>query len=243
MPCWLWPYRRAPGGARRVGRGRAFAGAGVRSGALLVALLAALAALRVDAAEHKPTSAAPKPATIDRNGVLILVRSTLLALDHANKTGNYTVLRDLGAPGFQVNTAARLAEIFAEERNGKLDLSGVAAIDPQLSLLPQVEANGFMHLAGFFPSVPKQVNFEMMFAPVEGQWRLFGLSVQLGQAAPTAPAETPAPPPPASSPQASSPPPATPRAAGTTRPAAPAATSARAGAAPPAPPPAAKDAN
>jgi hypothetical protein len=214
---------------------------------LLVALLAALAAVRADAAEHKPTaSAAPKPATIDRNGVLILVRSTLLALDHANKTGNYTVLRDLGAPGFQVNTAARLAEIFVEERNDKLDLSGVAAIDPQLSLLPQVEANGFMHLAGFFPSVPKQVNFEMIFAPVEGQWRLFGLSVQLGQAAPTAPAETSAPPPPASSPQASSPPPATPRAAGTTRPAAPAATSARAGAAPPPPPsaaPPAKDAN
>ena len=244
MPCWLWPYRRAPGGARRVGRGRAFGGAGVRSGALLVALLAALAAQRVDAAEHKPTSAAPKPATIDRNGVLILVRSTLLALDHANKTGNYTVLRDLGAPGFQVNTAARLAEIFAEERNGKLDLSGVAAIDPQLSLLPQVEANGFMHLAGFFPSVPKQVNFEMMFAPVEGQWRLFGLSVQLGQAAPTAPAETPAPPQAAAPPAA---PAANPRAAGTTRPATPAASAARAGTAlPPSPPPAApaaKDAN
>ena len=244
MPCRLGPSRRAAGRARRVGRGRAFAGAGVRSGTLLVALLAALTAAQVDAAEHKPTApAAPKPATIDRNGVLILVRSTLLALDHANKTGNYTVLRDLGAPGFQVNTAARLAEIFAEERNEKLDLSGVAAIDPQLSLLPQIEANGFMHLAGFFPSVPKQVNFEMMFAPAEGQWRLFGLSVQLGQAAPTAPAETSAPPPPASSPQASSPPPATPRAAGTTR---PATTSARAGAAPPPPPsaaPPAKDAN
>jgi YadA-like membrane anchor domain len=40
---------------------------------------------------------APKPAPIDRNGVLILIRSTLLALDQANKTGNYTVLRDLGS--------------------------------------------------------------------------------------------------------------------------------------------------
>ena len=56
---------------------------------------------------------AGKPANIDRNGVLMLVRSTILALDQANKTGNYTVLRDLGAPGFQVNTAAKLAEIFA----------------------------------------------------------------------------------------------------------------------------------
>jgi hypothetical protein len=48
-------------------------------------------------AQHAPT--APQPAQIDRNGVLILIRSTILALDQANKTGNYTVLRDLGAPG------------------------------------------------------------------------------------------------------------------------------------------------
>jgi hypothetical protein len=139
--------------------------------------------------------AAPKPAQIDRNGVLILVRSTLLALDHANKTGNYTVLRDLG---FQVNSAARLGEIFAKQRNDNLDLSGVAVIDPQLNLLPQIEANGLMHMAGFFPSVPTQVNFDLLFAPVNGQWRLFGISVSIGQMAPTAPDGAPAQPTPPS---------------------------------------------
>lgn len=131
---------------------------------------------------------APKPANIDRNGVLMLVRSSLLALDQANKTGNYTVLRDIGAPGFQVaNTAARLSEIFAKLRNDKVDLSGVAVIDPQLSLLPQIEANGMMHMAGFFPSVSQQVNFELIYAPVDSQWRLFGISVSIGQSAPVAP--------------------------------------------------------
>lgn len=216
--------------------------AGRRQAAVLALILATLIAsggTSVRAAEApSPAKGAPKPAAIDRNGVLILVRSTLLALDHANKTGNYTVLRDLGAPGFQINTAARLAEIFAEERRDKLDLSGVAAIDPQLSLLPQIEANGFMHLAGLFPSIPKQVNFEMIFAPQEGQWRLFGLSVQLGQAAPAAPAETSAPPP-----QAAAPPPSVP--AGnprSTRSAAPVA--AKTGTAPPSPAaPPSKDAN
>lgn len=117
----------------------------------------------------------------------MLVRSTLLALDHANKTGNYTVLRDVGAPAFQANTAARLGEIFAKLRNDNLDLSGVAVIDPQLNLLPQIEASGLMHLAGFFPSVPTQVNFDLSFAPVNGQWRLFGISVAIGQSAPSAP--------------------------------------------------------
>ncbi len=133
-----------------------------------------------------------KPAPIDRNGVLILIRSTLLALDHANKTGNYTVLRDLGAPSFQANTDARLAEIFAVQRKDNLDLAGVAVLEPQLTLLPQIEPNGMMRMAGFFPSVPTQVNFELAYAPVNRQWRLFGISVSLGQAAPVAP-QPPAP--------------------------------------------------
>ena len=111
----------------------------------------------------------PKPAQIDRNGVLILVRSTLLAVDQANKTGNYTVLRDLGAPGFQAsNTAAQLGDIFASLRRDKLDLSGVAVLEPQLTLLPQIEASGMMHMAGFFPSVPAQVKFELLYAAGRG---------------------------------------------------------------------------
>jgi len=157
-------------------------------------------------------SQAPKPAQIDRNGVLILIRETLLALDQANKTGNYTVLRDLGAPDFQANSAAQLAEIFAQQRRDNIDLSGVAVIDPQLTLLPQIEANGMMRMAGFFPSVPTQVNFELLYAPVGGRWRLFGLSVSFGQAAPAAP-QPPAAAPPAAqpkekAPQAQAPPPA-----------------------------------
>ena len=125
-----------------------------------------------------------KPAEIDRNGVLILIRSTLLALDHANKTGNYTVLRDLGSPAFQVNTASHLSDIFANERREKLDLSGVAALDPQLTVLPEIETNGMLHMVGLFPSVPSQVKFELLYAPVEGQWRLYGLLVSLAQSGP-----------------------------------------------------------
>jgi hypothetical protein len=136
--------------------------------------------------------AAPRPAQIDRNGVMILIRETLLALDQANKTGNYTVLRDLGSPAFQNNTDAHLAEIFAKQRNDNVDLSGVAVIDPQLTLLPQIEANGLLHMSGFFPSVPTQVNFDLAYAAVNGQWRLFGVSVVLGSSAPVAPSPPPA---------------------------------------------------
>jgi hypothetical protein len=142
---------------------------------------------------EKPAAASPpQPAQIDRNGALILIRSALLALDQANKTGNYTVLRDLGAPGFQAaNTAARLGEIFAKQRNDNLDLSGVLVLDPQLTALPQIDSGGLLRMAGFFPSVPLQVNFDLAFAPVAGKWRLFGVSVNVGPSGPVAPEPPP----------------------------------------------------
>jgi hypothetical protein len=165
---------------------------------VLVAVLAGTSYYaRAEDPKPAPDTPAPVPAPMDRNGVLILIRSTLLALDHANKTGNYTVLRDLGAPGFQANTDARLAEIFAAQRKDNIDLSGVAVLEPQLTVLPQIEANGLMRMAGFFPSVPTQVKFELIYAPVNRQWRLFGISVALGQAGPVAPEPPTSPPPPA----------------------------------------------
>ncbi|WP_065010124.1 MULTISPECIES: hypothetical protein [unclassified Mesorhizobium] len=67
-------------------------------------------------------------------------------------------------------------------------------LEPQLTLLPQIEPNGMLHMAGFFPSVPMQVNFELLFAPVDRQSKVFGLSVALGKGGPEAPATEPEPP-------------------------------------------------
>lgn len=203
---------------------------GLRLAAVALAALATGAsAQQPPPRQAQPAQAEPQPAQIDRNGVLILLRSTLLALHHANVTGNYTVLRDLGAPGFQAaNTAARLAEIFASQRAQNLDLSGVAVLEPQLTVLPRIEANGMMRMAGFYPSVPLQVNFELLFAPVEGRWKLFGLGLNVGQASPAAPQPPPqaeAPRPEAAKPEekpAAAQPAARPKAAPRPRPPAPA---------------------
>ena len=153
----------------------------------LARLLAAILLASSPALAETPAKR-PPVVQIDRNGLLILLRSTLLALDQANKTGNYSVLRDLAAPGFaSANNPARLAEVFANLRRDKVDLSGVIVIEPQLTVMPELTQNGMLHFAGFFPSVPQQINFEMLYAPVDGQWRLFGLSANLGTSAPVAP--------------------------------------------------------
>ncbi|MER8901419.1 MULTISPECIES: hypothetical protein [unclassified Mesorhizobium] len=156
-------------------------------------VLPAHAQAKKDGRSASKVSDAPKPADIDHNGVLILVRSTLLALDHANRTGNYSVLRELGAPDFQANNPARLGEIFAKQRNEGLDLSGVAVLEPQLTLMPQIESNGMLHMAGFFPSAAMQLNFELVFAPIDRQWKISAMLVKVGTSAPKAPDSPPIP--------------------------------------------------
>jgi len=156
--------------------------------ALLALAALVVASLSARAEAQTPVKPAPQPAQIDRNGLLILTKSTLIALDQANKTGNYSVLRDLAAPSFAAaNNPARLAEIFASLRRDRVDLSGVLVLDPQLTIMPEINADGMLHFAGFFPSAPNQINFEFLFAPVDGQWRLFGVSTNVGSAIPAAP--------------------------------------------------------
>jgi hypothetical protein len=39
-----------------------------------------------------------------------------------------------------------------------------------------------LHLVGIFPTQPLQINFQLTFQNVAGQWRLFGISVSTPEA-------------------------------------------------------------
>lgn len=135
-----------------------------------------------------PTIAIPSPEVL-----LVLVRSALIALDHANRTGNYTVLRELGGPGLQRHSSAQLSNSFANLRNQQVDLLPVAIVTPQLTRPPSVSPEGLLQLIGLFPTQPRHIQFEIVYQPVGGQWRLFGLNVGLAAAGPPVPEASAAP--------------------------------------------------
>ena len=109
---------------------------------------------------------------------LYLIRSTLLTLNDANRSGNYTVLRDLAAPDFQArNTTADLSQSFFDLRHRNFDLYGAALLAPQLTALPALDQRGFLHLAGYFPTRPQQIDFDLLFQDVGNQWRVYGISI------------------------------------------------------------------
>jgi hypothetical protein len=126
------------------------------------------------------------PVSIEQ--ALYLVRSTLLTLNDANRSGNYTVLRDLAAPDFQArNTNADLGQIFSDLRRRNFDLYGAALLAPQFTVVPALDQSGMLHLAGHIPTRPLQINFDLVFQVVGNQWRLYGISIATPEAAPAQP--------------------------------------------------------
>ncbi len=137
-------------------------------------------------AERSPPAAqkAQQALPVHLEQALYLIRSTLLTLNDANRSGNYTVLRDLASPSFQAkNSAADLAAIFADLRQRNFDLFAVAIAAPQLAAPPSRDGN-LLRLTGFFPTRPLQINFDLLFEDVAGKWMLFGISVQTPEASP-----------------------------------------------------------
>lgn len=123
--------------------------------------------------------AVPQPETL-----LVLIRTSLVALNQAVQTGNFTVLRDLAAPAFRsANSPAQLGVIFAALRNRNIDLSPAVAVTPKLTEPPQVTKEHLLRLVGYFPTKPLQIRFQLLFQPVKGHWQLYGMAVDT--AAPT----------------------------------------------------------
>lgn len=163
----------------------------LRAAIFLVAGGIVLAAGSSALAEKKDAGSAPPPVTgaggtaspagiPDAYKLNMMIRTTLIALNQANLTGNYSVLRDLGTPQFQANNSdARLGEIFAALRGRNLDLSPVLFFDPKLLREPTLQPSGLLRLTGYIPTAPERILFDMGFERVGEQWRLSAIVIDV----------------------------------------------------------------
>lgn len=128
------------------------------------------------------TPAAPATAAAPAIGELELMKlvwSTMAAVDQANRTGNYSVLRDLAAPGFQVaNDQAKLTAIFANLRSSGVDLSNTLLLAPSWRAQPQMVRPDLLRVQGAFGMRPTALSFDLAYQWTgAGGWRLFGIGV------------------------------------------------------------------
>lgn len=133
-------------------------------------------------AKPKPTVDAPRQTVAPPSPdlIVVLVRTTLLALNDALRADNFTVLRDLASSRFRaVHTPGKLSQIFSDLAGRGIDLSAVAVLSPELSERPFLDASGgVLRLKGVFDGKPVRIDFDLLFQAEGGRWKLLGLSVQ-----------------------------------------------------------------
>ena len=112
----------------------------------------------------------------------MLIRTTLIALNQANQTGNYSVLRrsrDAAVPGDEQRRAPR--GDLGKLRARNVDMSPLVFFDPKLVRKPAMEG-GVLRLTGFIPTKPEQILFDMGFERVGDAWRLSAIVIDMRQA-------------------------------------------------------------
>lgn len=107
----------------------------------------------------------------------MLIKNSIIALNQANLTGNYSVLRELGTPAFQAkNSTARLSQVFAKLRGDGIDMSGIVLLKPNLTSAQRRQDQ--MRLTGFFESKPIRIRFDAAYLSIGGKMRINGLAVR-----------------------------------------------------------------
>ena len=122
--------------------------------------------------------AATSPTEVSGTEISVLVRSTVVALDQANRTGNYSVVHDLGDGSFRgAYSQAALADMFRAFRDQNVALNSVVLFDAQLDAPPQLTQDGYLRVLGHFPTLPNEVIFDITYRFEDGPWRIDGISV------------------------------------------------------------------
>lgn len=132
-------------------------------------------------AAEKPTAAPARQVLIpDADNILVLIRTSLLTLNDAVLTGNFTVFRDKMAPSARAElTTGRLFKAFEHLATRRVNMSGLSLLAPELTEPPALDADGRLKLRGVFKNEPVGIGFHLLYELADAEWMLRGISVKL----------------------------------------------------------------
>ncbi len=122
-----------------------------------------------------PPAIRPVPGQLEMSQ---LIWSTMITVENANRTGNYTVLRQSGSQAFQIgNPPAQLTQVFSGLRSTGLDLSTTLLVPPTYTQAPQVLQDGIFRVQGLFQLRPRAIGFDLYYQWEQGRWKIYGIDI------------------------------------------------------------------
>ena len=132
-----------------------------------------------------PASIRPTPSQLELSK---LIWGTFAAVDQANRSGNYSVLRDISSQGFQIaNNASRLSDVFSGLRNAQIDLANAFLVPPTYLEAPRLVREDLFQVTGIFQLRPISLGFDFTYQWEQGQWKLYAINITPVEMVPQAP--------------------------------------------------------
>jgi hypothetical protein len=117
----------------------------------------------------------------DAAGQEVLIKASLMSFNDANVTGNYTVLHaKLAKPFRDQFSPDKLKATFKGFSEKNIDFDIIAAKQPIAEETPVIDGEGGLKLVGHFDTKPNQVKYNLDFIRSDGDWKLVGINVKLG---------------------------------------------------------------
>jgi hypothetical protein len=137
------------------------------AGAIAVALLLGMPA---GAADRVPSATAQE----------VLIKTSLLTLNDAIVSGNYTVLHaKLAKPFREQFDPDRLKQAFKSFADQKIDMAAISAAPPVATDDTRIDDRGALLLRGRFEVDRSRLAYELDFLPSEGEWKPISLHVSV----------------------------------------------------------------
>ncbi len=125
----------------------------------------------------------------------VLIKASLMSFNDANVTNNYTVFHaKMSKPFRDQFSPERMQTIFKSFVEKKIDFDLVVAKAPIPDKPAAIDGEGTLSIVGHFDTTPSQVTYNLDFIRSDGEWKLSGINVKLGDGnKPPEPVATPAP--------------------------------------------------
>jgi len=110
----------------------------------------------------------------------ILIKTSMLTLNDAKLTGNYTVEHvKLAKPFRDQFSPDRLKQAFKSFADQKIDFGLIATKPPVATSESKIDSRGALLLRGYFDTRPSRVLHDLDFLPSEGEWKPIKLNVDV----------------------------------------------------------------
>jgi hypothetical protein len=110
----------------------------------------------------------------------ILIKTSILTLNDAIVTGNFTVVHAKAAKVLREELGPdRIKQAFESFAEQKIDMSAISAATPVATAPAQIDDRGALLLRGRFDVGRSRLAYELHFLPSEGEWKPIKLHVSV----------------------------------------------------------------